>query len=78
MLNLDLGKMKLFWSVGSNISNISLLHNVKYFSRLQNLTPVPIGSNQWALSDWISENDEDSVLAAVLQQSAQEFFKKDS
>jgi len=42
------------------------------------MTPVPIGSNQWALSDWISENDEDSVLAAVLQQSAQEFFKKDS
>jgi len=47
-------------------------------SRIQNMTPVPIGSNQWALSDWISENDEDSVLAAVLQQSAQEFFKKDS
>ena len=55
-----------------------MVRNVKYFSRLQNMTPVPIGSNQWALSDWISENDEDSVLAAVLQQSAQEFFKKDS
>jgi len=31
---------------------------------------------QWALSDWISENDEDQVLAAILQQSAAEYFKK--
>lgn len=31
----------------------------------------------WALSDWISENDEDQVLAAILQQSAEEYFKKD-
>lgn len=31
---------------------------------------------QWALSDWISENDEDQVLAAILQQSAEEYFKK--
>ena len=39
---------------------------------------TPVESNQeWALSDWISENDEDSVLAAVLQQSAQEFFNKE-
>ena len=30
----------------------------------------------WALSDWISENDEDQVLAAILQQSAEEYFKK--
>lgn len=29
----------------------------------------------WALSDWISENDEDQVLAAILQQSAEEYFK---
>lgn len=33
-------------------------------------------NNQWALSDWISEKDEDSVLAAVLQQSAQDYFKQ--
>lgn len=30
---------------------------------------------EWVgVSDWISENDEESVMAALLQQSAQEFY----
>jgi len=33
-------------------------------------------ATQWALSDWVSENDEESILEAILQQSAQEFYKK--
>ena len=29
---------------------------------------------QWAISDWVSQDDEESVLEAILQQSAQEFY----
>ena len=32
---------------------------------------------QWAMSDWVSQDDEESVLEAILQQSAQEFYSKD-
>ncbi|CAG5112120.1 Oidioi.mRNA.OKI2018_I69.chr2.g6372.t1.cds [Oikopleura dioica] len=29
---------------------------------------------EWGVSDWVSENDEESIMAAILQQSAQEFY----